>query len=133
MSRKLNPAEKRYLARFFPTMIAYVAILAFENILFRGVELPRWALYILAIAPAVPIIGIIGIMGLYLSDETDEYLRMQHAKASLLATGVTLSIATAYGFMEDFKLVPHLQAYWAFVVFCAALGLSRGLVKAAER
>lgn len=133
MPTKLNPAQRRYLTRLFPLMIAYVAVIAFENILFHGMELPHLALYALAIAPALPIVGIIAVMGLYLAEETDEYLRIQHAKATLLATGITLSVATAYGFMEDFRLVPHLPAYWAFVVFCAGLGLARGVIKMSDR
>lgn len=130
MTRKLNPAEKRYLTRFFPAMIAYVAVMAFEKILFRDAAPSTAAAWALATAPAVPILGLIAAMGLYLAEETDEYLRLQHAKATLIATGLTLSVATVWGFLEDFKLVPHAPAYWAFVVFCAGLGLARGLIKA---
>jgi hypothetical protein len=133
MPRKLNPAERRYLSRFAPAMIAYVAVMAFEKILFRDAHPQGLLAYVMAIAPAIPIIGVIAAMTLYLSDETDEYLRLQHAKAMIIAAGATLSIATVWGFMEDFGLVPHVPAYWAFILFGAALALARGVVKLGDR
>jgi hypothetical protein len=129
MPRTLNPAEKRYLTRLFPAMIAYVAVMAFEHILFADATPSVPLAWALAIAPAVPILGVIAAMGFYLVDETDEYLRLQHAKASLLATGLMLGVATVWGFLEDFHLVAHAPGYWAFVVFCGALGLARCLIK----
>ena len=129
MSRKLNTAEKRYLGRLFPAMIAYVAVMAFEHILFADVTPSVPLAWALAIAPAIPILGVIAAMGFYLVDETDEYLRLQHAKATILATGLTLGVATVWGFLEDSHLVAHAPAYWAFVVFCGSLGLARCLIK----
>jgi hypothetical protein len=129
MPRTLNPAEKRYLTRFFPAMVAYLAVMAGEHILFAGIQPSAAVAWALAIAPAIPILGVIAAMGLYLTDETDEYLRLQHAKATLLAAGITLSVATVWGFLEDFRLVAHVPAYWGFVVFCGALGLARCLIK----
>ena len=133
MSRKSNPAEKRYLARFLPCIIAYTAVMAFERILFRDAHPQGVLAYVMAIAPALPIVGIVVAMSLYLADETDEYLRLQHAKAIVVATGVTLSIATVWGFMEDYGLVPHVLAYWGFIVFMAVLAIARGVIKMGDR
>lgn len=133
MPRKLNLAEKRYLSRFAPCMIAYVAVIAFEKILFRDAHPQGVLAYAMAVAPAIPIVGIVAAMSLYLADETDEYLRAQHAKAIVIATGLTLSIATVWGFLEDFGLVPHALAYWAFIVFMAMLALARGVIKMGDR
>lgn len=133
MPRKPNLAEKRYLARFLPCMIAYMAIIAFERILFRDAHPEGLLAYGMAIAPALAIVGVIISMSLYLVDETDEYLRVQHAKSVIVATGLTLSIATVWGFLEDYGLAPHVLAYWAFIVFMGMLGLARCLIKLGDR
>jgi hypothetical protein len=130
MFRKPNLAEKRYLARFMPCMIAYMA---FEAILFRDAHPQGLLAYAMAIAPALAIIGVIVAMSLYLVDEMDEYLRVQHARSVIVATGLTLSVATVWGFLEDYGLAPHVQAYWGFVVFMGMLGLARCLIKLGDR
>src|SRR5688500_1234935 len=96
-----TPAGRRYLRRFFPTMIAYVFVLfacvwAIKHWEPTGIEL-----IILSVLPAVPIIAAILVMGLYLIEETDEFLRQRIASCMLFGTGVLLAAATVYGFLVN--------------------------------
>jgi hypothetical protein len=129
MARKPNLAERRYLWRFWPAMALYVAAMVGGKLLFRHTQPSGLAAYAVAVVPALAIVAVIVAMGLYLAEETDEYLRLQQAKATLLGAGVTLSVATLWGFLEDFGLAPHAPAYWGFIVFCFAMGLARCVAK----
>ena len=57
---------------------------------------------------------IIRAMALLLREETDEYLRMRLVEQSLVATGILLTVATLYGFLNAFDLAPRIDA-WAAV------------------
>lgn len=127
--KTMSPAAKRYLARFFPAMAAYVAVL-FASVWLIKHQAPHGPLlWVLAIAPAAPIIAVIAIMGLYLIEETDEFVRAMLVQAMLWGIGVTLAGCTAWGFLENVDLVPHLPLYLVFPIFCGAMGLAQPLVR----
>lgn len=77
----------------------------------------------MALAPALPVIGFFGAIGRYLVEEHDEYLRDQMVRQALIATGIAMAVATAWGFLENFGLVPHVYAYAAAIVWFAGLGV----------
>jgi uncharacterized membrane protein len=79
--------------------------------------------WIIAILPALPIFFLIWSMGAYIAEETDEYLRQRTIMSALWATGFLLAIATCYGFLETFKLVPHVEGWAAVPVWAVGLGL----------
>ena len=59
--------------------------------------------------PALPIIGIFAAIGRYLVEEQDEYVRMLMVRQTLWASGFALSVATIWGFLENFGLVGHVD------------------------
>jgi hypothetical protein len=120
-----SPAARRYLRRFVPTMIAYVAALFAANYVIDTQHPTGLALIALAILPALPIVAVIGVIGLYVIEETDEYVRRTAVSAMLAGLAIMLSLATAWGFLEEAGVVRHLPAYWAFVVWCAAWGAAQ--------
>ena len=118
-----SPAGRRYNRRVlllsFAYMIAlFAAVYAFKHQLLAGP-----LAWMAALAPALAVIGFFGAIGRYLVEETDEYLRAQVARQSLVATGFAMSVTTAWGFLENFGLVPHLYAYCAAILWFAGLGL----------
>ena len=123
--RNTTAATKRYLRRFFPTMAAYVIALFFATWAIKHWQPEGPLLVFLSVLPALPIIGVIAVIGLYLVEETDEYLRGRAVSAMVIGMGIMLSVASAWGFMEEGGVVPHVPAYWAFIVWCAAWGLAQ--------
>lgn len=81
------------------------------------------AAYVAAILPALPIIGIFGAIGRYLVEEQDEYVRMLMVRQVLWASGFTLSLASIWGFLDNFNLVGHIDGYWIVVVWYFGLGI----------
>jgi hypothetical protein len=80
---------------------------------------------LIAIAVALPVIFLIRAMALLLRDETDEYLRARLVEQSLIATGILLTVATLYGFLNAFDLAPRVDAWAAVPLWALGLGIGR--------
>lgn len=127
MASRFNPAQRRYTRSVLFLSVAYMLIL-FGVVSFFKNGMPSGAsAYAAAILPALPIVGIFFALGRYLIDEQDEYVRMLVVRQTLWATGFSLSVATVWGFLENFDLVPHVYAYFAAILWFAGLGLG-GLI-----
>ena len=67
------------------------------------------------------------VVGLYMRDETDE------VEKAMRTLGLTLSIATLWGFLESFGQAPHVDSYWAFPIFGFFTGLASCLIRRSYR
>src|SRR5437870_5263273 len=127
--KRWSPAMRRYLGRFVPTMISYVAILVAVDWTFRHHAPEGPVKYALAVLPAIPVIGIIVILGLYLVDEKDEFERSVLVQAILWATGVTLAFNTVHDALVNFLSFPPMPMFSLFTVFVAVWGLAQPLIR----
>jgi hypothetical protein len=118
-----SSAWKRYNVRVIWLSLLYCAFLLPAVYGFKHGLVPGWAAYPVAILPALPIIGIFGALGRYLVEEQDEYVRMLIVRQILWASGFTLSIATVWGFLDNFRLVGHADGYWLIAIWFLGLGL----------
>jgi len=103
--------------------LLYAAFLLFAVYSFKHGLIGGGLAYVVAALPAFPIIGIFGAIGRYLVEEQDEYVRMLMVRQTLWASGLTLSVATIWGFLDNFKLVGHVDGYWVAIVWFLGLGL----------
>ena len=124
-----SAAALRYRRRFMIAMTAYVFTLLGSTVLFVDAKPPVWLAWPLALAPAVAIIASIVVMGLYLREETDELERAIVSEAALWATGGLLAIASTWGFLEQFGLVVHVEAWAAFPLWAMCLGPANVIVR----
>jgi hypothetical protein len=114
--------------------VASYVVLLFAVVWWFQTNAPRGAVkYVAAVLPALPLLAVIWALGMYLVDETDEYIRMRTVRACLIATGLVLAAATAWGFLEQFEAVPHLPLYYVFVVWCAFFGLAQVVNRLLDR
>jgi len=123
-----NPAQRRYVARmmvaaFFCILFSLAAALGIRHGHVTG--LPS---YLLAVLPAVPVAWTLVITGAYLGDEKDEFQRNLYIQALLCGVAATLSVVTAWGYMEDFGRAPHLRLAWVYPMFWLFVMLSFPLV-----
>lgn len=123
MSSAKSPARRIYNRRVLILSVVYAVILFAVVSVFANAMISGPIAYGIGILPAIPIIGIFLAVGRYLLDERDEYLRMLMVRQTLIASGFALSIATAWGFLESVGLVPHVDAYFAAVLWFAGLGV----------
>ncbi|WGM39152.1 hypothetical protein [Caulobacter sp. NIBR1757] len=127
-SRAMSPAVRRYMKRFIPSMLLYVAVLVGSLFAIKRLHPEGPLLWALAVAPALPILVVIWVMGRYLIEETDEFLQAMAVQAMLWGIGITLAVATVWGFLENADLVPHLSSFLMFPLFCGAMGLSQPFI-----
>lgn len=116
-------AWKRYNWRVIWLTLLYGAFLIPAVYGFKHQLIPHPIAYFVAILPALPIIGIFGAIGRYLVEEQDEYVRMLMVRQILWASAFTLSLATTWGFLDNFGLVGRIDGYWIVCVWYVGLGL----------
>ena len=116
-------AWKRYNWRLIWLSLAYGLFLVAAVYGFRHQLIPPRLKYFVAILPALPIMGIFGAIGRYLVEEQDEYVRMLMVRQTLWASAFTLSVATVWGFLDNFGLVGHADGYWIAVLWFFGLGI----------
>lgn len=118
-----SPAQRRYNKHVVILSLVYAVTLIVVVTLFAQRLIGGPLAYLVGVLPALPIIGIFLAVGRYLIDEKDEYLRMLMVRQSLIASGFTLSVLTIWGFLESVDLVPHVDAYYAAVLWFVGLGI----------
>lgn len=118
-----SPAMHAYNRRVLTWSFAYVILLVAAILANRTWHPSGPLAWGIAVLPALPIFFFIWSMGAYLIEEGDEYLRQRQIMAALCATGFLLAVATCYGFLETFKLVPHIESWAAVPVWAVGLAL----------
>src|SRR3569832_1928133 len=101
-------AQRRYNKRVVVLSIAYAVALLGATYAFKHHLLSGPVAYVAAVLPALPFVGVFAAIGCYLVEEQDEYVRMLMERQTLWASGITLSLATIWGFLESFGLAPHI-------------------------
>jgi hypothetical protein len=122
MSASSN-ARSRYTLRIAICTAAYLVSLAMALRLVGGGVVSGIPAYILAALPGVAVVGIFWAFARLLIEEKDEFRRLLLVGQSLVATAFTLSIATVWGFLENFGLVPHVDAFYIAILWFVGLGV----------
>jgi hypothetical protein len=119
--KQMRPAARRYMARFLPAMLLYVAV--FEAATWYWLRMHPTGLraVLAALVPAIPVLFAIRAMLLLLREETDEYLRARGLEVWALATVLTLGACTVWGFLDQFEVVPHLPLWAVFPLWAVCL------------
>jgi hypothetical protein len=84
--------------------------------------------YLLAALPGLSVIAILVAIGHYLREEKDEFLRAIQTEALLWGCGVTLAVATSWGFLQMFTDVPRAPLYLIFALFCFVWGVAAAVI-----
>ena len=83
--------------------------------------------WVLAVIPGLAMVGIFHAYGMLIIEQKDEFIRMLVLRQLIIATGLALSFATVWGFLEYFGLVAHIYPYYVAVVWIVGFGFG-GLV-----
>ncbi len=118
-----SSAWKRYNVRVIWLTLLYGAFLLPAVYGFKHQLVPHSIAYLVAILPALPIVGIFVAIGRYLVEEQDEYVRMLMVRQTLWASGVSLSAATIWGFLESFGLIGRVDGYYVVIAWFFGLGI----------
>ena len=115
--------RRRYAWRVFTASAAYVVTLLGAVYLIEKRGLEGAPAIVMALLPAVCVAAIFWAMARLLVEEPDEYMRTLLVRQLLVATGLTLTVATFWGFLEQFGFAPHVPAWYAILVFFVGQGV----------
>ena len=121
-----RPAHRRYVLRIFVSMASYTLTLLVAIRLVRDGGMTGPAAWMLALLPGLSVAGVFWAVGRLLVEEQDEYQRMLLVRQTLVATGFTLTVVTIYGFLENFGLVHHIDAFYVSILWF--MGLAVGAI-----
>ena len=122
-----SKAQRAYLKRMAVLMTSYLLILFGVVSYFNNAPRDGPLALVAALLPALPVIGVFWAIGRLLVEEQDEYLRMLLVRQIVIATAFSMSIMTAWGFLESFDRVPHVPAFYGAVLWFGGLGVG-GLI-----
>ena len=126
MRAKDHPAMRRYVRRFVPITVGYMASIALATFVIID-NAPANALTIgLALLPGLAVLGWLWAMARLLVELDDEYLRMLEVRKMLVATGLTLAITSVWGLLELYSPeVPAMPVFFVFPMWCVGLAVGQ--------
>ena len=127
----MTPAAKAYSIRTTVFMLGYVAalLLALGGALDAIGGISGW---LLAAAVSAPVAGQIWATLAFIRD-SDEFVAGVTAKRFIIAAGLTFALAVFWGFGERLAAAPHLEGWWAYVVFWGLMGVMPLFVRSSAR
>lgn len=116
-NRPLSPdaADRRHRRRVWIGMCVYVVLILGCIYLIKHAAPSTPLKVVLALLPTLPVIWLMWSLFEFLT-HADELQRRVHLTALSMAAGVTALLSLTYGFLEDFAGLPHIPAWWTFVV-----------------
>jgi hypothetical protein len=118
-----SSAHRRYVLRVLVAMVGYIATIFLAEFFIEDRSVSGPPAWLLALLPGLCVASVFWAIGRLLIEEQDEYLRSLLVRQMLVATGLTMVIATIYGFLENYGLVGHIDAFYLTVLFFGGLGV----------
>jgi hypothetical protein len=100
--KNLSPLQRRSLAGFAGVIACTAGLTMMVREAFEHVHLSLPGIWGLAIIAATPMGVMVFIVGRYLSQETDEFVRMLVVKAMLWGFGVTMVTDTIFSYLAEY-------------------------------
>jgi hypothetical protein len=122
---KWPAAFKQYRREFLIATGLYAAVLFASVSVLQRMELPKWAVVFVALAPVVPVVLMLRAY-LTVLGKMDELQRRIQSEAILIAAGVVGFGSFAYGFLEGAKVLPSIPGalLWILPAMIAVWGLA---------
>ncbi|AWW73345.1 hypothetical protein CD351_02765 [Erythrobacter sp. KY5] len=118
-----GPAAKRYLTRLAITMAFYLITLFMAEHFIEDMGVTGPLAVLLALLPGLSFAGVIWIFGALIVEEQDEFYRMLYVRQGLIATGVAFTLAAVWGFLETYKIVEPVAAFWWPTLWCVGIAI----------
>ena len=122
-----DAAYQHYNRRLWVAMSLYTVLILGCVYLLKRTQ-PGALRYLLAILPTLPVIWLMWSLYVFLT-RADELQRRLHLEALSVAAGVTAFLTLTYGFLEDFAGLPHIPAWWTFLVIDVVWGATHCLLR----
>ena len=122
-----SKTNRRYLLRLGCSIAILLLSLVVAKHLTRNGLVDGPLVWVLALIPGLAGVGIFYAYGMLIIEQKDEFIRMLVVRQFIIATGIALSFATVWGFLEHFGLVAHINPNYFPFAWIAGFGFG-GLV-----
>lgn len=119
----LTTANRRFLTRLAMAVIALAVSVTAARYLIEQGNVSSPAIWALAVIPGLAMVGIFYAYGMLILEQKDEFIRMLLLRQLIVGTGVALSFAVVWGFLESFGLVAHIYSYHVAVAWIVGFAL----------
>jgi len=119
--------NRRFLVRLVSAALIFLLSAAAAKYLIGQGLVEGPLLWVFALLPGLAMVGMFYAYGMLIIEQQDEFIRMLILRQLIIATGIALSFATVWGFLEHFGLVAHIYLYYVAFVWFAGFGFG-GLV-----
>lgn len=116
-------ASHRYLGRMAIVMAFYLVTLFLAEHWIDNEGLTGPLAVLLALLPGLSYAGVVWIFGGLIVEEKDEFYRMLFVRQGLIATAISFTLAAVWGFLETYKIVDPVAAFWWPTIWCFGLGI----------
>ncbi|NNK46160.1 MAG: hypothetical protein HKP43_06000 [Altererythrobacter sp.] len=123
LTKENTRATHRYLLRMALTMAFYLITLAVAEHFIDGRGLTGPLAAFLAFLPGLSFAGVVWVFGGLIVEENDEFYRMLYVRQGLIATGISFTLAAIWGFLETYRIVDPVAAFWWPTIWCFGLGI----------
>lgn len=123
LTKEKAHATHRYLLRMALTMAFYLITLFLAEYFIEDRGVTGWLAALLAFLPGLSFAGVIWVFGGLIVEEDDEFYRMLYVRQGLIATAISFTLAAIWGFLETYKIVEPVAAFWWPTIWCFGLGV----------
>jgi hypothetical protein len=124
-----STAQARYIGRMLVAGVFCIGLALVASIGIRHMHVTGAAAWVLGILPALPVAWTLVVTGAYLNEEKDEFLRAVFVQAILAGMAATLSVTTAWGYLEGLVHAPHMAPTWVYPMFWIFVVLASPVVR----
>jgi hypothetical protein len=121
---RFTPVRRQYLVRTLAVTAAYLVGVFGAAYLIRDVGVARPLAISVALVPGAAMAAMFYNTLSMIAATTDEFMRMLAVRQQLIAAGFAMALASVWGTLEMFDLVPHREAFYIVVLW--AVGLAVG-------
>ena len=114
--------NRRYLFRIGISAVVFGLAIKVAKYLTTNGLVDGPLVWVLALIPGFAMLGIFYAFGRLIIEQKDEFIRMLIIRQVLIGTGIALSFAIVWGFLEEFGLVAHIYPYYVAIAWILGFG-----------
>lgn len=112
-----SKSNRRYLFRLGSSIAVFGLAIVIARYLTTNELVDGPLVWALALIPGLAMLGFFYAFGMLIIEQKDEFIRMLIIRQVFIGTGVALSFATVWGFLEEFGLVAHVYSYYVAIAW----------------
>ena len=124
---RLTIPNRRFLVRLGISASIFVLSMAAARYLIGEGLVDGPLVWAIAVIPGLAMVSIFYAYGMLIIEQKDEFIRMLVLRQLIIGTGIALSFAIVWGFLEEFGLVAHIYPYYVAVAWIVGFAFG-GLV-----